>query len=155
AGAAGAVLSAGAWRLTAAAGAALAAAALGRGRRPEQVRPQLWRWSALVLAAAALAAWSLAAPRMAQRQRLRPAAERVLAQVPAEGKLYMLRPGYVRYVFYLRGRFEFVADAAALPDGEALVLTTLPQAEALAGEARREARVLAEEKLDRLGEGQV
>lgn len=155
AGLAGTVMSAGAGRGTAAAGAALAAAALRRGRRPELAQPDIWRWSALVLAAAALAAWSLAAPRMAQRQRLRPAAERVLAHVPAGEKLLLLRPGYVRYVFYLRGRHRFVGRPEDLPPDEVVLLTTVAQAETLASDARREVRVLAEEKLDRLGEGQT
>ncbi|MFN0068595.1 MAG: ArnT family glycosyltransferase [Limisphaerales bacterium] len=155
AGAAGAVMSAGAWRWTAVAGAVLAVVALRRGRRPEQIRPGLWRWSALVLAAAGLAAWSLAAPRMAQRQRLRPAAERVLAQVPAGQKLLLLRPGYVRYVFYLRGRHEFIARPEDLPAQETVLLTTVAQSDTLAQRTGRRVEVLAEERLDRLGEGQA
>lgn len=155
AGAAGTVLAAGAWRWGAAAGATLGVVALRRGRQPALTRSDIWRWSALVLAAAALAAWSLAAPRMAQRQRLRPAAERVLAQVPAGEKLLLLRPGYVRYLFYLRGRHEFVARPEDLPPQELVLLTTVAQAETLALRTGRRMEVLLEEKLDRLGEGQT
>jgi 4-amino-4-deoxy-L-arabinose transferase-like glycosyltransferase len=139
----------------AALGALAGAVLLFWNRRPMPDAPAAWRRWAAALAALALAAFAWARPQFVRQDRLRAAAARVAPFVPADGKLLVMRPGFVKYLFYLHGRYAFVLEPEDLPAGEAIVYTTAARAETLGARTGRPVAVLHEERLHRTGEGQV
>jgi 4-amino-4-deoxy-L-arabinose transferase-like glycosyltransferase len=141
----GAVLASGSARWVVLGGAALAGGIAVWAQRSAATRLQLWRGSAMVAIALGLVLLPLLMPRLASRARLRPAANRVMAFVPPGQKLYLFRPGHLRFLFYLWGRVELLRQARELPAQELVLLTTASEAEALSRLTGRTVHLLGEE----------
>lgn len=126
-------------------------AAFFRWRSHSRTTTALLVQTGLVFVLVSLANAWIAVPERIARQKLRPMAADVAAQLPEDVTVQVYRPGYQQYLFYLERPFAYVLSPEEITGPEAFVLIEKRRLdEVLAQENWQEAEILYE-VTDRIG----